>query len=102
MKAFVILLAFAFSMTATPSFAENQNNCELIQCKGSGCGCELLKAGWRELARCEGHQWTYVIEKGSERKLCTGIAALAVYEENPCVKFERDLKEFKKCGLEKK
>jgi hypothetical protein len=58
-------------------------------------GEELLKNGWKEIARCDdGHEWAYVIEKSSERRLCTGINARGGPTEYPCTSFTKDLESF--------
>lgn len=74
--------------------------CKITQCKddkGNNCGCELIKKGWKEIARCDGHQWSYVLESNKRRVLCRGIAAHGGPEEDPCVVFTGKLEEFKKC-----
>lgn len=75
-----------------------EENCAHVQCKGADCGCSLLKAGWKELARCPGHNWVYVIEKDGRRKICKGINARGGLEESPCEEFAGDLQKFRACN----
>jgi hypothetical protein len=74
-----------------------KTNCVLVRCQGKECGCDLLKAGWKELARCPGHSWAYVIEKDGRRKICKGINARSGPTETSCEDFTGELKEFRAC-----
>lgn len=65
--------------------------CSLTRCRGTGCGCDLVQAGWIERARCQGHQWRYVLQKGEELRICKGIAARGGHEEEPCQVYSEDL-----------
>jgi len=71
--------------------------CATATCKGKNCGCDLLKKGWREIASCNGHQWTYVLEKDGQRRICDGINGFTGPLEMPCKRFTGDLEEFKQC-----
>jgi hypothetical protein len=62
--------------------------CLGVRCRGSQCGCQLLQDGWKELKRCDNHLWSYLIEKGSERRACAGISALGGREEYPCTAYK--------------
>lgn len=66
-------------------------------------GEELKKNGWRERARCDdGHEWSYVIEKAGQRRLCTGINARGGPSEDPCRPFTGDLNTFQRLADEAK
>ncbi len=69
------------------------------KCRSSKCGLEFLKEGWKEIARCEGHQWRYLLQKGDQRKLCVGIDALDGPSEDPCVDYRGDVSQFRKCAV---
>lgn len=76
------------------SDAPFSQSCDLVKCDGEQCGCTLKKQGWQEVARCDDHQWSYLIEKGAERKLCVGIHARGGAEESPCSAFSGDVASF--------
>jgi hypothetical protein len=97
---FKICLAAVFLALLPCSFAMAESTgekCELVQCQGSNCGCTLKKKGWKEIARCSGHQWRYLIERKGERRICQGINARGGPSEKDCMKFDGDLTEFKLC-----
>jgi hypothetical protein len=76
--------------------------CSRVSCEGPQCGCRLLASGWTEVARCEGHQWTYLLQKGAQKLMCKGISALAGPREDPCTGFSGDASEFEKCKADSK
>jgi hypothetical protein len=100
MKLPFYLLVFLFIL-ATPELAATQtanDKCDFVQCREPGCGCELKKLGWKEIARCSGHHWSYVIEKKRQRKICQGVNARGGPKEDPCSKFDGRLSDFRKCA----
>src|SRR5450432_2072908 len=54
-----------------------------VQCSGTGCGAELIADGWTKIAECGGHSWSYLLAKGSDVVVCTGIAAYGGPIESP-------------------
>jgi hypothetical protein len=93
----ILFLFFVFGFS-NPAMAEPKNeSCAYLQCSGSNCGCALRKKGWKEVARCSGHEWRYLLEKGEKRKLCEGINARGGPTENPCSDFAGKLSDFKRC-----
>lgn len=76
--------------------SDRQKKCQSVRCVGSGCGCKLIKQGWRETASCDGHQWSYLIEKNALRKQCSGIASLGGFSETECVAFAGVTSAYKK------
>jgi hypothetical protein len=75
-----------------------RRSCDIIQCKASNCGCNLIKKGWNEIARCEGHNWRYVIEKEGNRLMCIGVDERGGQVEEECTNFTGDLDKFKACN----
>lgn len=96
-KSFLIAL-FIIGFFNGPTLLNAQEQCRLIECEGDQCGCVLKAQGWIEKARCEGHQWSYLIEKKQVRKRCSGIAARGGPQEFPCVDFKGSIQEFAKCS----
>jgi hypothetical protein len=66
-----------------------------VQCIGAGCGAELIAVGWTKIAECGGHQWSYLLQKGRNIVICTGIAAYGGYVELPCQAFEEDIAQYR-------
>jgi hypothetical protein len=66
-----------------------------VQCSGTGCGAELIADGWTKIAECGGHSWSYLLAKGSDVVVCTGIAAYGGYVEFPCQAFEGDIAQYR-------
>jgi len=60
-------------------------------------GGELSEKGWKEIARCPGHSWEYLMKKDGEIRLCSGINARGGPKENPCSIFTGKISSFKKC-----
>lgn len=60
-------------------------------------GPELKEKGWKEIARCPGHEWHYLLKKGGETRICSGINARGGPEEFPCEPFAGKTETFKKC-----
>jgi hypothetical protein len=94
MKKFLLLLIFILPAAL---IAENFIKPD---CKGEDCGHNLIKNGWVKVADCDdGHQWSYIIQKGAEQKICTGINAFAGPEEDPCKVFSGNIEKFKENAL---
>lgn len=66
-------------------------------CRESPCGQDLLGNGWREVARCDGHAWSYLMERDGEKMQCSGINARGGPTEIPCKPFSGTVENFKKC-----
>jgi len=66
-------------------------------CRDSPCGRDLLGDGWKEIARCDGHAWSYLMERDGEIMQCSGINARSGPTEDPCKPFSGTVENFKKC-----
>jgi hypothetical protein len=92
---FILPLCFV-----APCFAAS-SACGIEQCESRGP--ELKKNGWNEVARCsDGHQWSYVLTKANESRLCKGINALGGPSEQPCTVYTGQVKNFKKLAADAK
>ncbi|GEM_PF-5627984 len=58
-------------------------------------GCSLTKNGWVEVARCDGHQWSYLLQKDQSFMRCEGADALGGPTEKPCAPYEGNAEQFK-------
>jgi hypothetical protein len=66
-----------------------------VLCSGTGCGPELIAVGWTKIAECGGHQWSYLLQKGSNIVICTGIAEYGGPVEFPCRAFEGNIAQYR-------
>lgn len=94
-KVFLLWVTLAHPLLASNDVTKR---CELVQCQGESCGCQLIKQGWKVMASCPGHAWSYLLQKGSEVKKCTGISSRGGPTESPCVAYQGDVAQFKKCS----
>ncbi len=92
-------LILTFTFLAGISFSADSRDCESIRCATPKCGCEYLKEGWKEVGRCDGHWWRYLLQKGKQLKLCEGVSARGGPSEFPCVDFSGDVAKFQKCDV---
>jgi hypothetical protein len=91
---FILLLIF---IIPNASIAENFLKPE---CKEENCGYNLIKNGWIKIADCnDGHQWSYIIQKENEQKICVGINARSGPTESPCKVFTGNIEKFKENAL---
>jgi hypothetical protein len=64
-------------------------------CSGTGCGDEFIADGWMKIAECEGHNWSYLLRKGANIVVCTGVNGRAGPIEEPCQIFKGDLAQYR-------
>ena len=70
-----------------------------VRCAGEGCGDEFIAQGWTMIAQCPGHNWSYLLRKGTRVLVCTGISGRAGPVEFPCqILRERPLSAALRCG----
>jgi hypothetical protein len=58
-----------------------------MPCEGTGCGAEFIADGWVQIAACQYHNWSYLLQKGDHVILCTGVSSRAGPVEFPCQTF---------------
>ena len=87
--------------TAPFTVSWEDQHCAVVRCRGTSCGCDLHRTGWKELARCPGHEWNYIMEMDNKRVYCHGISGIAGPVEDPCIPFTSDLETFKNCSNER-
>lgn len=61
-------------------------------------GPELMKQGWKQTAKCPGHEYSYLVEKAGKRMVCSGVSGYAGPLEYACKPFTGKVSEFKKCA----
>ena len=99
MTAHSIALAFLAAplLWAAPVLA--QAACDgataLPRCEGDRCGCRLIATGWRKIAACDDHNWSYLLQQGRQIVVCTGVAGTAGPVESPCQEFKGNLEQYR-------
>lgn len=57
-------------------------------------GCALVRDGWKEVARCDGREWTYLLEKEGKFMFCEGLDEHQGAAEKPCTTFSGGIDSF--------
>lgn len=100
MKALFLVLMLALMLPAHAVAFDGlviTPDCNTTGARETACGGALKQNEWQEIARCnDGHTWSYILEKKSQRKLCKGTNALGGPVEDPCAAFEGNVQSFKK------
>jgi hypothetical protein len=66
-----------------------------VKCSGRGCGDELVAQGWKRIAQCMDHNWSYLLQKDERIVVCTGVSGRAGPIEDPCQAFKGNLDEYR-------
>jgi hypothetical protein len=74
-----------------PTLASAQAHCD-----GDLCGEKLIASGWRKLASCDGHAWSYLLGKDDKVLFCRGISGAAGPVEFPCRDFRGDVEKYRR------
>jgi len=70
------------------------------RCDGDLCGATLVANGWRKLASCDGHGWSYLLGKDDKVLFCRGISGAAGPVEFPCRDFRGDVEKYRLLAAE--
>ena len=91
-------LASVAALTMWPAPAPAQVPCEgavVPMCEGDLCGCHLMAAGWRKIAACDGHNWSYLLQSDRRTLVCMGVSGRAGPIESPCHEFKGSLEQYR-------
>ena len=65
------------------------------RCSGEGCGDEFIAQGWTKIAQCDGHNWSYLLQRSGSIVICGGVSGRAGPVEFPCQIFKGNLAHYR-------
>lgn len=85
----------AFAPALALSICAGTHAAAAAPCSGTGCGDEFIADGWMKIAECQDHNWSYLLQKGANIVVCTGVSGRAGPIEFPCQIFKGNLAQYR-------